>query len=129
MRVAQVVVIRQGDRLQSDSLPERVHAARGDIRIGQPVEKIIRRAILLKDHHHVLNFLPKGRRRGWRRNRCSASPTSAGVHEQSGGKQASRSRKNQNGILKPHVRWHSLLIRSEERRVGKECRSRWSPYH
>ncbi len=22
-----------------------------------------------------------------------------------------------------------LLIRSEERRVGKECRSRWSPYH
>ena len=28
---------------------------------------------------------------------------------------------------------HSILgaefIRSEERRVGKECRSRWSPYH
>ena len=26
---------------------------------------------------------------------------------------------------------HSLfsLLRSEERRVGKECRSRWSPYH
>src|SRR5438045_8622040 len=23
----------------------------------------------------------------------------------------------------------SGLIRSEERRVGKECRSRWSPYH
>ena len=23
----------------------------------------------------------------------------------------------------------SELIRSEERRVGKECRSRWSPYH
>src|SRR2546429_9667101 len=22
-----------------------------------------------------------------------------------------------------------LCIRSEERRVGKECRSRWSPYH
>ena len=22
-----------------------------------------------------------------------------------------------------------LLNRSEERRVGKECRSRWSPYH
>ena len=21
------------------------------------------------------------------------------------------------------------LIRSEERRIGKECRSRWSPYH
>ena len=24
---------------------------------------------------------------------------------------------------------HLLLTRSEERRVGKECRSRWSPYH
>src|SRR2546427_8648558 len=23
----------------------------------------------------------------------------------------------------------SLQMRSEERRVGKECRSRWSPYH
>ena len=28
------------------------------------------------------------------------------------------------------ARWGSrLLYRSEERRVGKECRSRWSPYH
>ena len=26
------------------------------------------------------------------------------------------------------TRYHSL-VRSEERRVGKECRSRWSPYH
>src|SRR2546425_12461146 len=24
---------------------------------------------------------------------------------------------------------HFLSARSEERRVGKECRSRWSPYH
>ena len=23
----------------------------------------------------------------------------------------------------------SKVLRSEERRVGKECRSRWSPYH
>src|ERR1035437_426703 len=27
-----------------------------------------------------------------------------------------------------HLSMH-LSIRSEERRVGKECRSRWSPYH
>ena len=26
---------------------------------------------------------------------------------------------------KPYVN----IVRSEERRVGKECRSRWSPYH
>src|SRR3989454_11868854 len=31
----------------------------------------------------------------------------------------------------PAVRARSILVieRSEERRVGKECRSRWSPYH
>src|SRR5256885_8238427 len=25
--------------------------------------------------------------------------------------------------------WSRSALRSEERRVGKECRSRWSPYH
>ena len=25
--------------------------------------------------------------------------------------------------------YHENQLRSEERRVGKECRSRWSPYH
>src|SRR2546429_78202 len=25
--------------------------------------------------------------------------------------------------------WLYRIVRSEERRVGKECRSRWSPYH
>ena len=29
------------------------------------------------------------------------------------------------GTAAPHL----MLTRSEERRVGKECRSRWSPYH
>src|SRR2546422_7315117 len=37
----------------------------------------------------------------------------------------------------PAVRRHAMdakalgaaVVRSEERRVGKECRSRWSPYH
>ena len=27
------------------------------------------------------------------------------------------------------ARLSPMLCRSEERRVGKECRSRWSPYH
>src|SRR2546429_9455380 len=30
--------------------------------------------------------------------------------------------------LRPQDR-HCSMARSEERRVGKECRSRWSPYH
>ena len=43
-------------------------------------------------------------------------------------KAAERSR----SMLKAHPERLSqaeVLVRSEERRVGKECRSRWSPYH
>ena len=32
-------------------------------------------------------------------------------------------------LLVEHWRGRAALDRSEERRVGKECRSRWSPYH
>ena len=31
--------------------------------------------------------------------------------------------------LTDHIGETGALLRSEERRVGKECRSRWSPYH
>ena len=34
-----------------------------------------------------------------------------------------------NGTPATFTRMNKLLDRSEERRVGKECRSRWSPYH
>ena len=35
------------------------------------------------------------------------------------------------GIAGSHIRSFNStgMVRSEERRVGKECRSRWSPYH
>ena len=29
----------------------------------------------------------------------------------------------------PEIKVKLAMVRSEERRVGKECRSRWSPYH
>src|SRR5712691_581174 len=32
-------------------------------------------------------------------------------------------------VLLAGIRVATVLCRSEERRVGKECRSRWSPYH
>ena len=32
-------------------------------------------------------------------------------------------------VTKPFQSIRELISRSEERRVGKECRSRWSPYH
>ena len=33
------------------------------------------------------------------------------------------------GLIEKKRRGLGKLCRSEERRVGKECRSRWSPYH
>ena len=35
---------------------------------------------------------------------------------------------SQKGITEVY-RGRQYAVRSEERRVGKECRSRWSPYH
>ena len=35
-------------------------------------------------------------------------------------------------LVRPDALLHpfgNTVVRSEERRVGKECRSRWSPYH
>ena len=31
--------------------------------------------------------------------------------------------------MKKELGEDAVILRSEERRVGKECRSRWSPYH
>src|SRR3989441_7351810 len=46
-----------------------------------------------------------------------------------GGKIA-KFRVKREGKQSPKVRVQRLQVgRSEERRVGKECRSRWSPYH
>ena len=33
------------------------------------------------------------------------------------------------GSDRPRTLGRGVVSRSEERRVGKECRSRWSPYH
>src|SRR5437762_4666089 len=41
---------------------------------------------------------------------------------------SSRSRNCGTSALTPLMP-RNVAVRSEERRVGKECRSRWSPYH
>ena len=33
------------------------------------------------------------------------------------------------GFAQVYAAFRTDILRSEERRVGKECRSRWSPYH
>ena len=37
--------------------------------------------------------------------------------------------KSKNQVIKDDLKINLNEYRSEERRVGKECRSRWSPYH
>src|SRR2546426_8651622 len=32
-------------------------------------------------------------------------------------------------LVQQNAGYLRIILRSEERRVGKECRSRWSPYH
>ena len=36
---------------------------------------------------------------------------------------------NKTDLIDIYRTFHPKTTRSEERRVGKECRSRWSPYH
>ena len=50
------------------------------------------------------------------------------------GEVSAKSREKVEKVLKeinyqPNIYASALASRSEERRVGKECRSRWSPYH
>src|SRR6266481_1452877 len=54
---------------------------------------------------------------------ANAVPANPWVHQ---GKR--KEKKKQERALKC-PRSHVRIKRSEERRVGKECRSRWSPYH
>ena len=40
-----------------------------------------------------------------------------------------KTKENINKNKRQPSEWEKIFARSEERRVGKECRSRWSPYH
>ena len=55
--MAEIVAVRQWDGLERNRLPQRVQARIGAIGIGQPVEQIVRSAILLKNHDYVLDFI------------------------------------------------------------------------
>ena len=44
-------------------------------------------------------------------------------------RRVAREAKVSQGILHYYFADKRAILRSEERRVGKECRSRWSPYH
>ena len=50
-------------------------------------------------------------------------------HEISGDRVGQGERSLQGAAGRGEIEDQSFQDRSEERRVGKECRSRWSPYH
>ena len=63
----------------------------------------------------------------------SGAGPKAGINQ---GKSRIHKKRAENGVraremdtANNNTREKVLSIRSEERRVGKECRSRWSPYH
>src|SRR3712207_7720892 len=63
---------------------------------------------------------------------CSSGLTEVAMRRSVGAKPAGVCPRSRTVSMAPShspgtVRWY--IIRSEERRVGKECRSRWSPYH
>src|SRR5256885_5220649 len=60
---------------------------------------------------HIATAAPRRLHEGWWAHPCLTSPTSSSVAPAS------------------PVPLSLITWRSEERRVGKECRSRWSPYH
>src|SRR2546427_9023380 len=61
----------------------------------------------------------------------SSDVCSSDLRREPGGALRAEPRRTQNRLppARPTAAAHQRRGRSEERRVGKECRSRWSPYH
>ena len=77
---------------------------------------------------YALHALPEPERRDFERHLGDCEACSVEVHELS--ETATRLGLAVSAAPSRELRERVLReIRSEERRVGKECRSRWSPYH
>src|SRR2546430_17417300 len=72
-----------------------------------------------------------GARQGERQRREEPARESLAVRERPGGVgfQRALSQPEREVVSQQLLEGEPPLRRSEERRVGKECRSRWSPYH
>ena len=84
------------------------HSATNDMTTFEKILSIERERNLFPTYHAVVDYL------GFSYNFTCL--TDIGWHVKAG-----RTVRNSNSL--------GICFRSEERRVGKECRSRWSPYH
>src|SRR5262249_59160599 len=64
----------------------------------------------------------------WSSDVCSSDLAPSAVSISNSGDRSAAER-GAGGSYTKHARAMSSCVRSEERRVGKECRSRWAPYH
>src|SRR5690349_24615410 len=70
--------------------------------------------------------------RDWSSDVCSSDLTTARCRSPSRPEQGRHRSRGRPGSRPRGTPWgtpSAMVHRSEERRVGKECRSRWSPYH
>ena len=77
---------------------------------GYALHLLLRLALLICEGLLCILFLHEPPREGTRSRLCDQLSASA-------------------ALLRGNRPFWALALRSEERRVGKECRSRWSPYH
>src|SRR3712207_7242089 len=84
--------------------------------------------------HYLFFFFFSSRRRhtrywrDWSSDVCSSDLPACGVAALKGCATSDVRGSSPEGLrYEPRAPWQPA--RSEERRVGKECRSRWSPYH
>ena len=79
---------------------------------------------LCSDSQYVINGLQKGWAKNWQRRGWKKADGSPALNPDLWAQALEQEARHK--ITYVWVKGHA---RSEERRVGKECRSRWSPYH
>src|SRR3712207_8072459 len=90
--------------------------------------------VLLEEYYYCYFFFFSSRRRhtrywrDWSSDVCSSDLPAAARRCGAGAARARAASARTRGGRR-HVTRRARAPRSEERRVGKECRSRWSPYH
>ena len=124
----------QAPSLESKTYFERLELVRTDLR-AQPdhLEGRFHQLVSARDPAALIAFVRQSfdtvppNRFGWRNAMTYVRWDDRGVLRSGSGTPRELANLLFNGLAEMEL--NPSLVRSEERRVGKECRSRWSPYH